>query len=634
MIKALKNKLSNKIDASGLAIFRMAYTIILLMELLQLYLHRSIIYDKVPFKEIGEFNPDLLFKFWFVIVIFLLVGLFTRFSTIVNYLFSVIIFSSAANYEYHVFYAYVGLNFLLIFMPVSRVLSLDSLIQKIKYSDIGGFYKPDNKVLAANYFVPVFAAIGLVYFDSILFKFTSPMWLKGLGMWLPANLPMATWSDTSFLMNKEYIVKFLGYLVIVFETIFIFLFWFKPFRVPFMIIGTTFHLGILLEFPIPWFALTVVAVYILMVPVKWWLRAKELLMAKEPIYTFYYDAECPLCIKTVVIIRHFDIFNLIACKSVQGNYTAETAFAGKTEEELLINIHGVDRRKRLSVGYDTYKGVLKAMRYTYPIGFLMGIPGISTIGKKVYSYIAGNRLTVRCTSETCPMPVLQKPQSEKTDYLVFGWNKLNLSKNLWVFILLFLTVSQFLISWFSPLTQIGLDKVSLKESVLNNTVRKPYTFFKSPLVKYFGITHHPVFMDGHFDNYNHIILTVYEGDNGYREVVPLLMDNGMAGELVNGAFWVNYTFRVSSPFFRKELFEPGVVPYLEYFKVKNKKALPEGRFVFYVKEIEIPKDWKYDFLKEQMAKPWVKAGEYMHKGESKGFVWLPNMEEIFENERK
>lgn len=350
-------------------------------------------------------------------------------------------------------------------MPVSRVLSLDSLIQKIKYSDIGSFYKPDNKVLAANYLVPVFVAIALVYFDSILFKLTSPMWLKGLGMWLPANLPMATWSDiTTPVMNIEWVVKFLGYLVITFETVFIFLFWFKPFRIPFLLIGVFFHLGILVEFPIPWFALTVVAVYLLMVPVSWWSKVGNIFKAKTPSYKFYYDAECSLCIKTVVLIRHFDVFNKVACLPVQGNYLQEKAFENKTEEELLINIHGVSKNEKVLVGYDAYVGLLRAMIYTYPVGLLLNFPIFSILGKKVYAYVAGNRLTERCTADNCPIPVIQKPLPERQDYLVTGFNKLSISKRFWTVLLIFLVAAQGLISWFSPLSQKVLEIVKVRNN--------------------------------------------------------------------------------------------------------------------------------------------------------------------------
>jgi len=425
--KIFKKIFNEKIDAIGLSVFRMFYIAVLFFEIKQLYTFRHIIYDKEPFEIIGEFDVTFLFKFWFIIVFLLFIGLFTRIATIINYIFSVLIFSSAITFEYHVFYAYVGINFLLIFMPISRVLSIDNLIQKIKYTSLGQPYKVDKKILKINYIVPVFVGIGLVYFDSIFHKFSSKMWMEGLGVWLPSSLPMVTWNDTSFLLNQKWLVLFLGYLVLVFETVFIFLFWFKKFRVPFFILGTFFHIGILIAYPIPWFALTAVALYLLMVPVCFWRRIFNAFKLKSPIYKFYYDIECPLCNKVVVVIRHFDIFNTTNCIPVQGNYNNDVALQAIDEESLLINIHGVTQNNKVKVGFWAYVQLLKTMIYTYPLGLFISLPGISFIGIKIYKFIAGTRLTERCTVENCAMPVFNKPLSETEDVMIQGLNQLNIT---------------------------------------------------------------------------------------------------------------------------------------------------------------------------------------------------------------
>ena len=123
----------------------------LFFEIKQLYTFRHLIYDKDPYRIIGELDVAFIFKFWFVIVLFLCVGIFKRLTTIINYIFSVVIFSSAITFEYHVFYAYVGINFLLMFMPINRVLSIDALIEKLKYSVMSRQYKIDRKILKINY---------------------------------------------------------------------------------------------------------------------------------------------------------------------------------------------------------------------------------------------------------------------------------------------------------------------------------------------------------------------------------------------------------------------------------------------------------------------------------------------------
>ena len=109
-----------KVSATGLAIFRITYTLVLLAEILQFYYFRHLIFDRIPFIEQSEINFSIPIIIWGISVLFVLIGLFTRTATIINYLLSLILIGSITTYEYHMFYAYMGINFLLIFLPISR----------------------------------------------------------------------------------------------------------------------------------------------------------------------------------------------------------------------------------------------------------------------------------------------------------------------------------------------------------------------------------------------------------------------------------------------------------------------------------------------------------------------------------
>ncbi len=617
---------NTKIDAIGLAVFRVAYITVLFCDICQLFRFRGIIYDKVPFLVTGEINVTFLFGFWFIILAMLFLGLFTRTAAIINYIFGVIVFGSATNFEYHVFYAYLGINFLLIFLPVSRVFSIDRLIQKVKYTNIGRPYRPDRTVLEINYLIPVFVAIALVYFDSIFYKYSARMWTDGLGMWTPSSLPMMIWNDTSAILNQEWLVRSLGYIVLAFETVFIFLFWFRKFRVPFALLGIFFHLGILIAYPIPWFALTAVVVYLLLLPPSFWLRIGNVFKSKSPSFKFYYDAECPLCNKVVVIIRHFDIFNKIECVTVQGYAATEKALEGISELDLLINIHGVDKRGRVSVGYDAYVTLMRHMIWTYPAGLLLAVPGISTVGKKIYRYVAGNRLTERCTSENCMMPELSLPMDENEDLLIEGWNRLAITKNFWKWLLILFTILQLHLICISPTVQRFIGGTTI-----GNALQTSNRIMTIPLKKFLGIGPHPVFMYNiHFEGYNHIFKIVCK-NNG--KIVPLLDNNGMVrNSYANGALWVNYTFRVNSPKLYLGEYEQGVVPYLRQFEKENNLA--NGTYEIYVKEIQTTDHWQKDFLHQQMRKPWLPAGECQLTATSANFTWNPQMRAMLANKRK
>ncbi|RYG52902.1 MAG: hypothetical protein EOO01_05780, partial [Chitinophagaceae bacterium] len=318
--QSISGLFQRKVSATGLAVFRMLYSIMIIVEISLLYKFRHIIFDREPFVVPGEIDFGFIYFFWMAALFALFVGLFTRVAALVNFIFGVIIFSSAIKFEYHIYYSYLGVNFLFLFLPVSKVFSLDNLILKLKHTTIGKAFSPDRNVLEINYMMPVFVGIALVYFDSIFLKLQNNLWTSGLGFWLPTSIPAVAWNDMSLILNQEWFMYFLGYFVLLFEAAFIFLFWFRKWRWPLLLIGIVFHLGIWVCYPIPLFALTYVFLYLLLLPADFWQKTGQWFISKNQVYTFYYDAECPLCNKVVVVIRHFDIFNRVICKTVQGNF--------------------------------------------------------------------------------------------------------------------------------------------------------------------------------------------------------------------------------------------------------------------------------------------------------------------------
>lgn len=260
----------NKVDGTGLALFRITYSIVLFFEIAQLYYYRHLVFDRIPYLVPYEIDFTFPLLIWLGVILMMVFGLYTRIASILNWVLTIVFLATISTYEYHMFYVYQGVNFLLMFLPVSKMLSFDRKLLTMKHSTTKSKYVPPTKVSQWAYYIPVLVALAFVYFDSIFFKFSSPNWMSGMGLWFPASLPMITHVDTSFLMNQKWLVYTLGYVTICFELVFMFIFWFKWARWPLFIVGAGLHLGILLEFPIPYFALGVCAIYLLMVPVSFW----------------------------------------------------------------------------------------------------------------------------------------------------------------------------------------------------------------------------------------------------------------------------------------------------------------------------------------------------------------------------
>lgn len=600
-IRLIEKVYNNKVDSIGLSVFRLAYSAVLFCEIVQLLYFKHLVFDRIPFIKVNEIDLGLALNLWLLFILFMAIGLFTRIATIVNYLFSLVFIATINSFEYHMFYAYMGINFILMFLPVSTSFSVDRIIERAKYSSAQYTHNPPTTVSVIYYYIPLFLGVGLVYFDSVIFKLGSPAWLSGLGMWKPAVLPHFNHYGESFVLNNKFLAVALGYMTFVFEAIFIFLFWYKPFRIPFLIIGLGLHLGILLFFPIPWFALGVSAIYLLLVPICFWKKLGNFFKSKKQNITFIYDGDCPLCNRTRVILNSLDIFNKIRFVTAQKAKSQFEELLKISNEELITDIHSIDSKGNIRKGVDTYVSVLIKMIYTAPIGLFLKLPGIYQLAKKTYSVIANNRERTPCTDENC---VISYPSLLDENKKIVGTLTL---KKIRIICLSFFFISvilmQLLVTHRSGifgafLTKHGFDQTSAAASITEKLNERFRNFF--------GICKHPVFMDDHIKGYNHIIAVVYYNNN--KEVwLPIIDNNGQPEYYIYGFGWVKWTFRVNSPTITPGILYNGIKRFTAFWAAKNNVDLNDASFKIMVKKIDVPVEWEENFLTKQMEKPWMEA---------------------------
>ena len=596
---------SKKIDGTGLAYFRIAFCIIQLFEVIQLYYFRHLVYDKIPYLDKAEINFSYPLIFWMISLVMIIFGFKTKLATILNYVISFICIATITTYEYHMFYVYIGVNLMLIFLPISTCFSVDRLLLKLKYSTSKYHHKPTKRVSSLAYYLPVLFGIAFVYLDSIFYKLTSHNWMNGLGMWLPASLPQATHFDSTFLMNLKWLIIGLGYVTVVFELVFPFLFWFKKWRLPLLVIGIGLHFGILLEFPIPLFALGVIAIYLLMVPVGYWNKKSN--RKRESSLSFFYDIECPLCTRTKIVINHFDSKSKIDFLSIQNNKEHE-AIKNIDEENLYSNIYSCDKKQNLFVGLDTYKQVFKRIKIFYPLYLIFSIPGLSHLAAKVYSYVAKNRNTDRCTDDNCGYTPPNLPEKEQDIKLLKNLTLKDLRVYGLTSAILLMFFFQIAVSYNTPYFKkvrknIGFEKTMIGKGINSLAIRSAH-FSK----EFAGITAHSVFMDGHFNNYNHIIAVTYNNENGDEIFLPIINEKGNPSSYITGFNWVRWTFRANAPNINQTRLNRAVRDFTAFWATKNGVSLEDATFNIKVKKVDIPKEWKKDFLRNQMAHPWLDGG--------------------------
>ena len=67
--------------------------------------------------------------------------------------------------------------------------------------------------------------LGLLYLDSGIHKLSSEFWRNGMGAWLPSTMPYyMSPLDMSVLLDHQGLEKVIGYSVIAFQLVFLFVF--------------------------------------------------------------------------------------------------------------------------------------------------------------------------------------------------------------------------------------------------------------------------------------------------------------------------------------------------------------------------------------------------------------------------
>lgn len=510
----LRGPLNRKVDAAGLAVFRMLFSIMVFCEAWQFFVMRHVIFDRVPYETPGELKYYLFFTFWGISLALLFFGLFTRLATILSYIFAVMAFSSAEAFEYHVFYTYIGISFFMMFMPVSRTWSLDSLIRRARFGT------SDSQVLEINYLVPVFVGIALIYFDSVFLKADSAMWKNGLGIWLPSSIPPVVWNDTSWLLNCKPLVVGLSYFVMIFEAVFIFLLWFRKWRVWLALTGIFFHLGIYISYPIPYFALTYIITYLLFFPPGIWRKT----------------------VRPFSSVFSSGLFLRAKSKLVWILLSIDAAVVGG------------------GTGPDNADIALRP-------------------GRK--------------------------------------WNRLGATQTFWKITIPALVIMQLCLIFFPDIEKGSFAKITRSLHVAT--------------LKFLGVSRHSVFLDYHFEGFNHIVKVTFIDDKGKEHLLPIIDDRGLTSTYNKGMIWKNVSFNVVTAQLRPERLGPGLETYARFY-LDQETGSQSGQFKIYVKEFETPRKWEKDFLKKQIAQPWILAGNLKIDGDDSHVEWTPHMLSVFASE--
>ncbi|EGW22595.1 DCC1-like thiol-disulfide oxidoreductase family protein [Methylobacter tundripaludum] len=630
MYKLISSKIlelhSKQAPASGIGLFRIFYGLITLQEIIFLLYFNHLIFDPIPYIDVEFPMIPFFLCLWGVIATFIVAGYRYQFAMTCNYIIWIIFVNFTPmqrDFDGGFDLFMIGAGFFLLFMPGDRAFSIDNLRYKLStpFTHYSAYPKPTVSTLA--YTLPVAICLGFLYFDSAIHKMFAEHWRNGLGTWLPATQPYYVSAiDMSSLLNNTLLQNILGYTILIFQFTFIFFFTQRRLRIIYLLVGLGLHLGITLSFNIYPFGLGMLSFYTLLVPFKWWRCIGRLVTAKQPSLTVFYDQLCPLCNRTVLILNHFDLFSCIDFKSAQEHAAHYPALASINNETLLTDLYALDRTNRIYSGVDTYARIFIKMRYLFPIGIILNLPGIHQFALKKYRSIADTRNRIPCSS-ACPIPQVlpdttlyhqffesvaaQKPQafSRKLSKILLALLVLQLNSSI----------------HYGLIYRLNADNPQNPISQASNAVLMISQTF-------LGITPHALYLHDHFAGYDHILAITYTDQDGAERWLPFVNEQGRLLAPNWGrvhSMWANIAV---TPNIDNKRLHKFIMKVTAFWGQKIGLNLDNVVFNIKLKKISAPSYWVKDQLHKNFTSPWTTIGTAKWTGNRISFDLPDNINEL------
>jgi hypothetical protein len=585
------------------------YTLVLICEVGQLFYLRHLVFDPVPYVVQTENSYTPILIAWLVVLVFLLFGLFTTTACVVNYVITLLTFSTFHGFEYHIDYIYTGINLLLIFVPLSERMSLDALRNQLSNPAEALRGEPTKREVSVVFYdALILLGIALVYFDSVFYKWMSPMWSNGLGVWLPASLPQVAWMDLTPLLDQKSLMLFLGYTTIVLETVFIFLMWWRRSRVVLLFIGLGLHLAIAFVFPIPWFGLAVSALYLLLVPPHWYENLCNRIKLKEPRVELSYDRSAWVVEKWLLVLKYLDFRSSVRF--------APLASEGNDSGEIFVACRGSET----VYGPAALSAALVATEWLFPLGMIVNLRPVRwLIGRRLR---LGNRSQasleadgVQGSRASANSPIVESVVNEPPIPSVSGYMTLRTYAT--VFVTLVALFCQSIIILYSPLAVSWAQSTGTER--LRARVATWFEPYRVPSRILFGTTGHAVFMDSHFRGYDHIVGVAYRNRSGKYRWLPMVYEDGGIGWYNTGRFFANWSWRVNGPNVGRKQLEKGIMRYTAFWAHHHRVSLKDAQFTIFVKRIKSPEiytrprdesvGWERGYYRRELQRPWRIFGQ-------------------------
>ena len=615
MYKTLHSKVSllfsTKAPATGIGLFRLLYGLVTLQEISFLIYFNHLIFDPIPFLDVEFPMIPFFLCLWAVIACFVTIGYRCQQSIVANYILWVIFVNFTPmqrDFDGGFDLFMIGANLFMIFMPIEKAFSVDNLRNKLLNPLKHYSLYPKQQVSILAYYIPVVICLGFLYFDSAIHKMFAEHWRNGLGAWLPSSMPYYISAiDMTWLLNNEILQKMIGYTIIIFQFTFIFLFHIRCLRPLYLLIGIGLHLGITLTLNIYPFGVGMLIFYTLIIPFSWYRKFGSFVSAKSPLLTVFYDAQCPLCSRTILTFNHFDIFNCIDFKSAQQHAEKYPALSNINQSTLLTDLYALDTNNTLYYGVDTYAHIFIKMRYLALAGYILKFPGVYHLACKIYRNIADSRTRISC-DESCTTNAGNSTHLSLYDRIFSTESKQNTNRSTHriskiIFLLFLFQINSSI--HYGIFYRLDLNTEHSALSALLSNVSNTVILFSNSFI---GITPHALYLHDHFEGYNHLIAITYLDNQDNEKWLPFVSPEGRLISPNWGrvhSMWANIAV---TPNIDNQRLSKFIMKATAFWGIKSGLDLNTTTFNIKLKKISTPSYWVENLLSSNLKGRWTTIG--------------------------
>lgn len=125
-------------------------------------------------------------------------------------------------------------------------------------------------------------------------------------------------------------------------------------------------------------------------------------MSALPRITLLFDGGCGFCRRSLAVLRRFDPYGRIETIDANDSAAVRARFPSLPDLDLDRAMFAIDARGRIFRGFDAFRAALWSCPLLAPLAWTWYVPGVRSIGSRLYDWIARHRRDFGC-GPSCPI---------------------------------------------------------------------------------------------------------------------------------------------------------------------------------------------------------------------------------------